>query len=172
MNCPTCKLNLVRGKYAGANVRECPECNGALLATSRAHKIERRIDKDIDQLMQEVTDSNATDTAELIRCPSCQSKMRKRLVKQLELFVDDCGQCGMSWFDGGELATLQLAFETDSQTVELNSMRDRLKNMTDEERQEYEANIAKLKDLGSPIGQAIRGATFDLTLRRYWRLWR
>ena len=85
-----------------------------------------------------------------------------------DFFVDDCPQCEMSWFDGGELAALQLLFEIKPQTVELNAMRDRLKNMTEDERKEYEANIAKLQDLGSPMGQAIRGASFELAIK-YWR---
>ena len=168
MNCPACQNELVRGKYAGANVRECTECGGALLATSRARKIERRVNKDIDQLKQELESSQPDDIQDSIRCPSCRARMRKRLIRMFDFFVDDCSQCEMSWFDGGELAALQLLFEVKPQTVELNAMRDRLKNMTEDERKEYEANIAKLQDLGSPMGQAIRGASFELAIK-YWR---
>jgi Zn-finger nucleic acid-binding protein len=170
MQCPTCELELVRGKYAGANVRECTGCQGALLATTRAAKIERRVNKDVPELVKEVANTTASDTDHKIRCPSCRAEMEKRQIKQLGLSIDDCHQCGMSWFDGGELAALQLCFEKDPQTVELNRMRERLSSMTEEERLEYEANISKLKDLGSSLGQAIRGATFDLT-SSYYGIW-
>ncbi len=168
MKCPTCHVPLVREKYAGANVQDCPQCSGALLDTRRAEKIKRRVNKDLAQLTKEINETSSEDTKQEIRCPRCRAKMRKREIKQLQLFVDDCHQCDLSWFDGGELAALQLEFENDPQTVELNRMRKRLKEMTDEERAEYEANIAKLKDLGSPLGQAIRGATFQMARRRGW----
>jgi len=165
MKCPVDDNNLVRGKYAGANVHECGQCNGALLTTVRAGKIERRINKNTERLVEELSESDAADTQEAVRCPKCRAEMKKRFVKQIDISIDDCRQCGMSWFDGGELAALQLAFESDPQTVELNQMRKRLNSMTDVERAEYETNINKLQDLGSPLGQAVRGATFQLTAR-------
>ena len=139
-----------------------------LLATSRAEKIERRVNKDTAQLNQELMESSGNDHRDSMKCPSCRAEMRKRRASQLDFFVDDCRQCGMSWFDGGELAALQLSFENDHQVVELNRMRERLKNMTDDERSEYEASIARLKDLGSPMEQAILSATFELTVYYYW----
>ena len=168
MNCPYCQTTLVRTKYAGANVRECPGCKGMLLATSRAEKIKRRVNKDIDQLEKELESVSNKDGLEEIRCPACRDKMDKRLVKKLGIHVDDCNQCGMTWFDSGELAALQLAFEERPQTAELNKFRHRLENMNDEERTEYEASIARLTDLGTPLDQAVRGAVFEMSLRYYW----
>ena len=168
MNCPHCKEALKRTKYANANVRECPNCKGMLLATSRAEKIKRRVNKDVEQLMKEVTTIEPNDGMEEIRCPACRDKMDKQLVKHLGIHVDDCNQCGMTWFDPGELAEVQLAFEARAQTSELNGFRDRLENMTDEERSEYEQRIARLRDLVTPMEQAVRGAVFELAYRYYW----
>ena len=83
MNCPHCKEALKRIKYANANVRECPNCKGMLLATSRAEKIKRRVNKDVRQLMKEVTTIESNDGLEEIRCPACRDKMDKQLVKHL-----------------------------------------------------------------------------------------
>lgn len=134
-----------------------------LLATSRAEKIKRRVNKDVERLEKELESVAVKDGIEEIRCPACRDKMDKRLVKKLGIHIDDCNQCDMTWFDPGELATLQLAFEERPQTAELNKFRDRLKNMTDAERMEYEQRIAQLRDLGSPMEQAIRGATAELS---------
>lgn len=168
MNCPHCKHPLQRTKYANANVRECPTCKGMLLASTRAEKIKRRVNKDVKELMKEVMAVEPKDGLEEIRCPACRDKMDKRLVKKLGIHVDDCDQCGMAWFDPGELAEVQLAFEARSQTAELNEFRDRLENMTDEERAEYEQRIAMLRDLGTPMEQAVRGAVFELAYKYYW----
>ncbi len=168
MKCPICKLDLVRGKYIGATVHECMGCQGALLVTARADRIERRVNKNVAQLVREIATTTAGDTQETVRCPRCRAEMAKRPIRQLGLSVDDCQQCGMSWFDGGELAALQLLFESKPQTVELNRMRERLEQMTEEERLEYEANIRRLTDLGSPVGQAFREAAFELSVRFRW----
>lgn len=168
MKCPTCELELLRGDYYGANVHECAGCQGALLVTTRSKWIERRVNKDLPELVRELANTTASDTRHAIRCPKCRAEMKKRPVKQLAIAIDDCRQCGMSWFDGGELASLQLLFEKDPQTIELNRMRERLNSMTEEERTEYEANVSRLKDLGSPLGQAARGAAFELLARYRW----
>lgn len=170
MNCPRCdNQKLQRTKYIDANVRECSSCGGLLLKTSRATKIERRIDKNHDALHEEIAKSTQDDSIAKMRCPSCRDIMQKRSIRRLDFLVDDCESCGMSWFDGGELAAIQLNFEQKAQTVELNAMRDRLRSMTDSERAEYEQNLANLKDLGSSFSQACRGATIELLSRRHWR---
>lgn len=160
MNCPSCEKKLSRTQYAGTNVRHCDQCQGVLLKSSRANKIERRVNKDVDELEKEIRRFDNEDTIREVRCPACRDKMDKLFVKKLEFYVDNCGQCGMSWFDGGELASLQLAYENKPQAKELARMRNRLKNMTDEERLEYETDLQNLRDLGSSMGQAARGATF------------
>jgi len=173
MQCPQCESKLVRSKYLGANVRECTNCNGILLDSVRAEKIQKRVDKNVAQLVKEAESSKTEDTVEKIRCPACRNRMDKELVKDFDFHVDECGNCDKVWFDGGELAQLQLAqlqlaFESKPQREEVNRMRERIKNMTDEERAEYEDRIANLKDLGTPMEQAVQGATAELAFRFWW----
>ncbi len=168
MKCPKCETSLVRSRYAGANVRECESCSGMLLCRNRATKIERRVNKDIQQLVEETETVASSDTLEKVRCPACRNRMDKSLIEKIGIHIDECRNCDNAWFDGGELALLQLAYENRDQTVELNQMRDRLKNMSAAERAEYEERIANLVDLGSPMEQAIRGATLELSERYWW----
>ena len=133
-----------------------------MLKTTRAENIKRRIDKDIAALVTEVERSTDSDTLDEIRCPGCRVPMKKSLNQELGIQLDECKSCGISWFDAGELAKLQLEFESRSQTVELNSMRERLATMDEAERNAYEQRIANLVDLGTPMEQAIREATIEL----------
>jgi len=169
MQCPQCDSKLVRSKYQGSNIRQCPNCNGMLLDSDRAEKIQKRVNKDVERLVKESELSDAKDTPDKIRCPACRDRMDKNLIEDLDFHVDECGNCDKVWFDGGELAQLQLAFENKPQREEVNRMRERIQNMTDEERAEYEARIANLKDLGTPIEQAVLGATGELAYRYWWR---
>ena len=139
-----------------------------LLNRDRADKIEKRVNKDTESLAKEAEASDLNDTVEQIPCPACRNRMKKVLVKDLGFHVDECNNCDQAWFDGGELARLQLAFENDPQRAEVNQMRERIKNMTPEERAEYENRIANLKDLGTPMEQAMAGATAELAFRFWW----
>jgi Zn-finger nucleic acid-binding protein len=143
-----------------------------LIKHDRARRLEKRVNKNVPDLIKEAEISESDDLTEVIRCPACRNRMDKTLIEELEFHVDSCDNCDMAWFDGGELAQLQLAFENKPQTVELNRMRKRLKEMTDEERAEYEERIANLRDLGSPMEQAIAGATAELAIFYWWRLGR
>ncbi len=168
MQCPTCQTILAKSRYANANVHECETCSGMLLSRGRASKIERRINKDISQLVKETESAEKSDSLDNIRCPACRNRMNKSLLKKLDFHIDECRNCDHVWFDGGELARLQLAFESKQQTIELNQMRERLQSMTDAERAEYEDRISQLVDLGTPFEQAFRGATIELSEYYWW----
>lgn len=143
-----------------------------LLDKTRASRIEKRVNKDVQTLVKEVEASEAPDLKGKIRCPACRNRMKKVLLEEFDFNVDECSNCDKAWFDGGELAKIQLAFESEEQTVELNRMRERLRSMSDEERAEYEERIANLKDLGTPMEQAVSGAAVELTVFYYWRSFR
>jgi Zn-finger nucleic acid-binding protein len=53
MNCPICDIRLNKAVYAKTNVGKCLRCFGLLLSSYRAKTIQRRVDKDIDQLIEE-----------------------------------------------------------------------------------------------------------------------
>jgi len=141
MQCPTCESKLVRSKYLGANIRQCLDCNGMLLDSKRAKSIEKRINKDVELLVKEAEASDVNDAIVELRCPACRAPMDKEQIEELNFHVDECGNCDRVWFDGGELALLQLAFEIKPQRKELNRMRERIQNMTDEERAELKNEL-------------------------------
>ena len=167
MKCPNCNTALEGTRFANTAVRQCPQCNGFLLQKSRVEKIRRRIDKDHESLKNEILESSRIDSLTTVRCPSCSSRMDKVPAENLDFYVDECGQCQMSWFDPGELARLQLAFEYDPRTIELNQMRDRLRNMTDEERAEYERRLAELPEHSSFAWDATNESAFDFAVAYY-----
>jgi Zn-finger nucleic acid-binding protein len=172
MNCPACHQKLFRTQYAGANVHRCRNCLGHLVDQRRAKKIEKRINKDLGDLKNEIQLATDNDLMDAIRCPRCKARMKKLLPKDLGFHIDECKNCDFTWFDGGELAKVQLAFEAKAQTQELNQMRNRLESMTPAERQSHKERIDGLIDLGTPFEQAAIEATFELSWQYYWNgLW-
>jgi len=174
MKCPTCDTRLNKTVYAKANVEQCPQCFGLLLSNYRAKTIQKRVDKDIDQLIEEARNAPQHDTLAKLRCPKCRTQMTKSPDKELGFMLDECERCELTWFDPRELALLQLVYESSPQRVELNAFRERLKNMIPAERAEYEKRISELTDLGGPIQQAFSEAGSELWLRyilnyRYYR---
>jgi Zn-finger nucleic acid-binding protein len=88
--------------------------------------------------------------------------MTKSADKEFGFLLDECERCELTWFDPRELALLQLVYESTPQRVEMNAFRERLKNMTPEERAEYGKRISEMRDLGSPMEQAFNEASSDL----------
>ena len=147
MNCPSCETDLLRIKYAGINVFHCPKCEGHLVEKNRVKTIERRIDADVVELSAEVTAVQASDIQQEIRCPRCKDRMEKKdYAPKLPFKIDECRTCDFVWLDGNELAQIQIAYATTDQSVELKRMRNRIDSMTTQERQNYESNIANLKE--------------------------
>ena len=70
--------------------------------------------------------------------------------------MDECPACRVVWFDGGELAQMQLVSETSEQGREAESFRRRLREMSPEELQQYERNLAKMPEGTASLASAIR----------------
>jgi Zn-finger nucleic acid-binding protein len=162
MKCPTCDIPLSKARYSKANVERCPQCLGLLISNYRAKTLQQRIDKKIDQLIEEARTAPQHDTLVKIRCPECRTPMNKSPDKEFGFLLDECERCELTWFDPRELALLQLVYESTPQRVEINAFRERLRNMTPEERAEYEKRVSELRDLGSPMEQAFNEASSDL----------
>ena len=144
MICPKCERQLESARYAVANVKICGGCKGVLLEKRRVGTLVRRVNKNIKELVSEAILDSAEDSADPIRCPKCRNRMTKSLDKKLAFHTDECSNCDRVWLDGGELARMQLEFETKDQVRELNAMRKRLESMTPAERKEYEDRIANM----------------------------
>lgn len=160
MNCPKCEHLLARVRYAGVNVLQCDQCGGHLVENHRVKTIERRVDKDLNALMAEIVAVEGLDTAHKVRCPRCRARMVKKEIRAQRKFrIDECRNCDLVWLDGGELAEIQFAFGTKEQTAEVNRMRERLATMSEAEKNEYEARIANLIEIGTEM--ELLGAVAD-----------
>ncbi len=170
MNCPICNVQLKPIRYSGIRIFSCKKCSGHLIENGRAKTIEKRIDKDMKSIVQEIAHRRTEDLKEIIRCPRCRNRMDKQEVKAARVFQQDsCRNCDAIWLDGGELAEIQLAYESNEQTQQVNRMRARLENMTEREKAEFEARISELVECGDALTEATREATWELIAFYYWR---
>lgn len=95
-------------------------------------------------MKQEVQGEIQPDNTKQLRCPRCRRPMNKEHLPKHEFHLDHCGECDLVWFDGGELALVQLVFENSPQGREAVELRQRLGEMTAERRAEFEKNLAAL----------------------------
>lgn len=168
MNCPVCHVGMKSKLYSDNRLFECDKCRGHLVEQFRMNKIQRRINKDLIGLIKESVEADSHDTDQHLRCPRCRNRMDKKFVRGgLSFHVDECRNCKFVWLDGGELAEIQLDYENNAQTSELNKMRERLATMTRQEREEYEARIASLKS-GDTIRTSMSEITHELALIYYF----
>jgi len=145
MKCPLCNANLVRTAYESLAVHHCEACFGYLLGRHRVEAVKIRREKSTEELKKEVASEGRPDTSERIRCPYCRRKMHKEYVKKPADFnMDVCPDCDIVWFDGGELARLQLAYENSPKGIDAERSRRRMAEMTLPEWEEFERNLAKL----------------------------
>jgi len=75
------------------------------------------------------------------------------------LHIDTCSDCDLVWFDPGELARMQIGYEATAQAKETAELQHRARNMTPEERTQFERNLANLPEgtatLASAFGQGL-----------------
>ncbi len=160
MKCPVCGSELKRLMYEGFAVFRCMGCHGYLLSDRRVENIKRSNKRAVELLKREVSEESGADTLEEIRCPRCRRKMQKKFIAApASLHVDLCGDCEMSWFDGGELARLQLTHEISPGGRDAAEFRRRHEEMTPQRRAEFERNLQKL-DSGEQMLGPIFGETF------------
>ncbi|MCA9114731.1 MAG: zf-TFIIB domain-containing protein [Planctomycetaceae bacterium] len=145
MKCPVCGTSLTQAKYEGVPIYHCLECRGFLASRSRAMGIRHKADRSPEILLDEAKTQLLADTRKTIRCPTCRDLMRKESIPGAAQFkLDVCHRCDLIWFDGGELALFQLAWEASPQGQESAKMQERHQNMSDEERAQLEADIDAL----------------------------
>jgi len=170
VDCPSCETTLQRETYETFFVFQCPDCSGVLLNTSRLSWIKTRRGLSTEELQGQVDSASSTeDTHEKIRCPRCRGeggaatmdKMESRkLEPTAELFVIDlCQSCQLAWFNGGELARLQLAYESTPKALAELQMQLQAETRTEEEEEELREDLAQLPGISStPIGDFFVGS--------------
>ena len=163
MDCPTCETELVNEKYEGHNVFQCPDCSGYLIKRQRMAQIKDTRETSSAELESHATARAAEDRTDLIRCPRCRvQRMNKQRIHFDErpdesFMIDICGKCQMVWFDGGELAKLQIDHESSIKAIDQLERQQLAQNLGSERKQELEQRIAALPTGAGGIGSQILG---------------
>jgi len=126
----------------------CGGCGGHLVPMQRLESI-KRIDRKTETELQNEADSMfKASSAESLRCPKCLLPMRKQMTKPplWEIEMDVCRSCSLVWLDGGELALLQLAHQTQSGFIDAQDLKQRMQTLeaSPERKARFEENLAKL----------------------------
>ncbi len=157
--CPKCDVPLTRVDYEGFPVMHCAECKGYLVPLDRLESIKRAPRTSQEQLKEEASSEFAGDHSGSIRCPRCHAPMEKERVDNpvLTLYLDRCEQCRLVWLDGGELALVQLAYETSREFLNAEELRQRLRELeaSPERKAQFEADLARLPDAPDPMSEAL-----------------
>jgi Zn-finger nucleic acid-binding protein len=171
MQCPTCSTELQRSQYEGLPIFHCAACHGHLVATRRAADIARSHEKSPEALRQEALLEAAPDSADVLRCPRCRRQMAKEFLRGTDSFhIDKCRECQLIWFDGGELAKWQLAYEATDQGQEAATLRKRHEQMDPAAKREFEENLARLPESESPLEAAVGEAFWQSFGKLLWAL--
>lgn len=148
MQCPNCETALQREVYEDVQVMQCPKCHGYLIEQRRLRLIEMSRERTQELLSLESTSQAADDTLQQLRCPKCKvqrmSKQKIRMDDGSHFFIDVCPECDSVWFDGGELAKLQLDFEASAQAVEAFAFEQRARERTPEEERALDEQINRI----------------------------
>lgn len=167
MECPVCGSELERTTYESLGVMRCGNCHGYLIDRNRATGVRNRREKTVQELMVEAKLEMQPDSEEALRCPRCRRKMKKIKTRWTSGFVlDDCDACSLLWFDGGELALMQLQYEGSDAGQDRANRQQRLKNLSPEEKAELQRRIDDL-----PPPENVVNWLFELeeSRRHHWR---
>ena len=145
--CPVCSVDLARTDYEGFPVFKCGQCSGYLIANRRIEGIKRTRDRPSTELMQEAEAEAAQDSEERLRCPDCKARMRKKSLPQPAQFkLDVCEACELVWFDGGELAAIQLYYENSAKGRQQAQYQKRMASLTPSDQDRLQKQIDKLPE--------------------------
>jgi heat shock protein HtpX len=123
--CPDCQEWLIPQSYEGLYVWRCPFCSGILTEGSKLPRIFVRTEKGFTERVQRLADVLAReakkkhprlalvlDMSRPRRCPRCGKPMQHKFYSYAyHIEVDECSTCRVTWFDDGELETLQCLIE-------------------------------------------------------------
>jgi len=158
--CPVCDVEFQRLEYEGFPVLRCHACLGYLISRNRMESVRRVQATSVSQLQDEALAEKRDDTNDPLKCPRCRGAMRKEFIEEpASFFIDTCRACELVWFDGGELARLQLSYEISPKGREAAEYQRRMREMTVEQREQFERNLALL-----PKGDASVLSGFGATL--------
>jgi Zn-finger nucleic acid-binding protein len=145
MNCPVCDVPLARVPYEGFPVWTCGQCHGHFADTARIETIKNTTRLSTAELKEEAKAEYRNESEKSLRCPRCLRAMeKKRLNEKWNFIIDYCAPCDWTWFDGGELAILQLLYEDTPAARDRAEFKRRIAEMTPARLRQYEENLAKM----------------------------
>ena len=148
MKCPACKVELERETYEDRPVFHCQQCRGYLVNHTQLRFIKGSRQRNEESLEQDAVRQSGTQGQEPVRCPKClAATMNKKRMDMTHLGgkpfqVDVCKACRLIWFDGGELAKLQLNYELSDKAIEELEMQVQAASRTPQEQAEFERTLA------------------------------
>jgi len=101
LRCPTCHIPLCRLRHEGTWVHMCPDCRGTLVQDESFQVLRHHHEGEA----ADTTADSLSDRLTTVPCPRCGIAMAKVVAADevSPFHVDFCRQCGMFWFDRGEL---------------------------------------------------------------------
>ena len=157
--CPVCSIDLVNVDYEGFRLTHCTKCKGHLVPLRRLESIKRVEGKTEDELRAEASEQFQASSTKTLKCPRCRVFMKKEKIDLpvLDLQMDVCRKCELIWFDGGELALLQLGYQSKSSFLDAQEFKRRIQELdaSPERKAEFEANLARMPAGMDPLGEAM-----------------
>ncbi len=178
--CPLCAVNLTRTQYEGFPLFQCPQCGGHFVEKPRLEGMKRKKERSIEMLKQDARDSYTGSNDADVKCPRCLRSMKKELILDpITIELDVCADCGAVWLDPGELAMVQLAYETTDKSLSVDMMKQRFDEFqkSGDRQARYHENVGKLKKgnetLSGSFGEGVISGIMQvvssfLHRRRYW----
>lgn len=120
--CKRCDTDMQTVFYEGVAIQLCMDCKGIFLTRKKLEIIENSCEIEISE------DTPIPRNGPEVRrhCPNCNILMKK--VKHGSIratVVDYCDDCNGIWLDKGEIASIQLGYET----VQKNKMRNQFRRI-------------------------------------------
>ena len=156
--CPKCEVGLFPASYEGFRVYQCVACKGYLVPLRRLKSIQRLPRRSHEELKAEAQAEFAGSGEAAYECPRCHREMEREAegVSGVRIYVDRCPSCRLVWLDGGELAMLQLAFETTQEFRSADHLRQRMRALeaSPERKAQFEEDLANLPEAKEPVSEA------------------
>jgi len=125
--CPLCRQWLIVEDYEGLVILRCAFCNGILVENDKLPRIFTRKEKPYTESIRRTAEllrqdqkrkkkglKLLIDAAHPFPCPRCGKPMaRKFFSYAYHVEVDECRNCGVTWFDPDELEILQCLIESE-----------------------------------------------------------
>ena len=124
----------------------------------RMAQIQSNRETSSEQLEHHAEKQATADSTGLIRCPRCRvQRMNKEKIQfdqrpEESFQLDVCRKCQMIWFDGGELAKLQLDYESSIKAIDQMERQQLAQSLSEDRKEQLEERIAAMPMASNALG--------------------